>query len=180
MSSYNKVIVMGNLTRDPELRTTPGGTSVTDVTLAVNDNYTDSSGQRQERATFVDITVWGKQAETLCRWKKRGEALLVEGRLQQDKWVDKDTGKNRSKLKVVANNFTFISGGGGGGNRGGGNQGGGGYNNDGNQGGGNRGGGNQGGGYNDGNQGGGYDNQDQGYGAYATDLPSNQSDDVPF
>ncbi|MCZ7608002.1 MAG: single-stranded DNA-binding protein [Planctomycetota bacterium] len=72
MSSFNKVIVMGNLTRTPELRTTPGGTQVTDITLAVNDVFTDSSNQKQERVTFVEITVWGKQAETLCRWKKAG------------------------------------------------------------------------------------------------------------
>ncbi|MCC6465961.1 MAG: single-stranded DNA-binding protein [Planctomycetes bacterium] len=124
MSSFNKVIVMGNLTRDPELRSTPGGTQVTEISLAVNDNYTDSQGQKQERTTFVDITVWGKQAETLCRWKKKGDPLLVEGRLQMDEWNDKQSGEKRKKLKVVATGFTFVgrggSGEGGGGGGGGG------------------------------------------------------------
>lgn len=168
MSSFNKVILMGNLTRTPELRTIPSGTQVTDITLAVNENFTDSSGQKQERTSFVDITVWGKRAEVLCRWKKKGEPLLVEGRLQQDKWVDKETGKNRSKLKVVCDNFTFIGGGGGG-------QGGGGQ-----QGGGNRGNYNQ-GGQQGGQQGGGndYGGGPGGYDDYATSLPNNGGEDEP-
>jgi len=120
MSSFNKVIVMGNLTRDPELRSTPGGSQVTDISLAINDNYTDSQGNKQERVTFVDITFWGKQAETLCRWKKKGDPLLVEGRLQMDEWNDKQSGEKRKKLKVVGTNFTFVgSKGGGGGGEGG-------------------------------------------------------------
>lgn len=165
MSSFNKVIVMGNLTRTPELRTTPGGAQVTDITLAVNDKYKDGQGNWQERTTFVDITVWGKQAETLCRWKKQGDALLVEGRLQQDKWVDKETGKNRTKLKVVANNFSFV--GRGGGDGGGGN--GGNRNNQGNQ-----------GGYNNGGGGGGYSNDSyQGEEQYADSLPGG-GEEPPF
>lgn len=175
MSSFNKVILMGNLTRTPELRTIPSGTQVTDITLAVNETFNDSSGQRQERTSFVDITVWGKRAEVLCRWKKKGDPLLVEGRLQQDKWVDKQSGQNRSKLKVVCDNFTFVGGGGGGqgggGNRGGGNQ---------NQGGGNynQGGGQQGGG---GQQDGGNDfgGGPGGYDDYATSLPNNGGEDEP-
>lgn len=123
MSSFNKVIVMGNLTRTPELRSTPGGTQVCDITVAVNENWTDQSGKQQEKATFVDITCWGKTAELVCRWKKQGDAVLVEGRLQQDKWVDKESGKNRTKLKVVAENVRFVGrgqgdGGGGGGQSG--------------------------------------------------------------
>ena len=114
MSSFNKVIIMGNLTRTPELRTTPGGTPVCDITLALNDKYKDGQGNWQERVNFVDVTCWGKTAELVCRWKKQGESLLIEGRLQQDKWVDKETGKNRSKLKVVASNMTFVGRGGGG------------------------------------------------------------------
>lgn len=108
VSNFNKVILLGNLTRTPELRSTPGGTQVTDITLAVNENYTDSRGDKQERVTFVDITFWGKQAETLCRWKKQGDPLMVEGRLQQDKWNDAKTGEARSKLKVVGIGFVFI------------------------------------------------------------------------
>jgi len=123
MSSFNKVIVMGNMTRDPELRSTPGGTQVTDIALAVNDNWTDAQGNKQERVTFVDITFWGKQAETLCRWKKKGDPLLVEGRLQMDEWTDKQSGEKRKKLKVVGVSFTFV-GRSGGGEGGGGNSGG--------------------------------------------------------
>lgn len=108
MASFNKVVVMGNLTRTPELRSTPGGTHVTDITVAVNENYTDQQGAKHESATFVDCTCWGKTAETVCRWKKQGDAVLVEGRLAQDKWQDKETGKNRTKLKVVAESVTFL------------------------------------------------------------------------
>lgn len=106
MASFNKVIIMGNLTRDPEVRTIPSGQSVCEITLAVNEKFKD-----KENVTFVDITVWGKQAETLARWKKKGEALLVEGRLQMDKWQDKESGQNRSKLKVTCVSFTFVGGG---------------------------------------------------------------------
>jgi len=112
MASFNKVILMGNLTRDPELRSTPGGSQVTDVDLAVNDSYTDSSGNKQERVTFVNITFWGKGAETLCRWKKKGDPLLVEGRLQLDTWTDKESGQKRQRLKVVGSQFTFVGRGG--------------------------------------------------------------------
>lgn len=172
MSSFNKVIVMGNLTRDPELRSTPGGTQVTEISLAVNDNYTDSQGQRQERTTFVDITVWGKQAETLCRWKKKGDPLLVEGRLQMDEWTDKQSGEKRKKLKVVATGFTFVG-------RGGGAEGGGG------NGGGSRGGSNrQQGGRPQGKpaaQGGGdFGGAEGGYDNYATSLPQPEGEEPPF
>lgn len=110
MGSFNKVVLMGNLTRTPELRSTPGGTQVCEVSLAVNENYTDSSGQKQERVSFIDVVFWGKSAEVLCRWKVKGDPLLVEGRLQQDTWTDKETGKNRSKLKVISTQFVFIGG----------------------------------------------------------------------
>jgi single-strand DNA-binding protein len=182
MSSFNKVIVMGNITRTPELRSTPGGQQVTDVTLACNDVWYDQQRNKQERVTFIEVTVWGKQAETLCRWKKKGDPLLVEGRLQQDKWVDKETGKNRSKLKVVCTNFTFVGGGGGGegGGGDGGRQGGRGNYNQGQQrppqgqdydqgGGGYQGGYDEGGG------------QDDNYGDYASQLPpENNQDEPPF
>lgn len=108
MSSYNRVVLMGNLTQTPELREIPGGKHVTDFTLAVNEVYNDSNGNRQENTSFVDITVWGDRAKTLCKYKKQGDALLVEGRLKQDKWEDKETGQKRSKLKVVATDYTFI------------------------------------------------------------------------
>jgi single-strand DNA-binding protein len=189
MASFNKVILMGNLTRDPELRSTPGGAQLAEITLAVNDVYTDKSGAKQERVDFIDITFWGKQAETLCRWKKKGDPLLVEGSLRLDKWQDKETGQNRSKLRVQGQGFTFVGRAGGG--DGGGGGGGGGGNRGGNQGGGgggyNRGGGGgrapQGGG---GNQGGGYDGPppDDNYGGYdggyATSLPEGGGEEPPF
>lgn len=170
MSSFNKVILMGNLTRTPELRSTPGGTQLTDITLAINDNFTDSSGNKQERVTFVDITFWGKQAETLCRWKKQGDPLLVEGSLRQDKWQDKKTGENRTKLKVHGLTFTFVGRAGGGGGGGGG----------------------EGGGSNRGNQRGGkpagqqaqngndYGGSEGGYDDYATSLPPGGGEEPPF
>jgi single-strand DNA-binding protein len=123
MSSFNKVILMGNLTRDPELRSTPGGAQVTEITLAVNDNYTDKQGNKKERVDFIYVTFWGKQAETLSRWKKKGDPLLVEGRLRVDQWDDKESGKKRSALKVQGIGFTFLgrgTGGDGGGGGGGG------------------------------------------------------------
>jgi len=106
--SFNRVTIMGNITRDPEIRTTPGGAVVTEISLAINDAWTDKQGQKQERVTFVEITFWGKAAETLCRWKKKGDPLLVEGRLQQDQWTDKQSGEKRSKLKVVGSSFVFL------------------------------------------------------------------------
>lgn len=177
MSSFNKVIIMGNLTRTPELRSTPGGTQLTDITLAVNDNFTDSSGNKQERVTFVDITFWGKQAETLCRWKKQGDPLLVEGSLRQDKWQDKKTGENRTKLKVHGVSFTFVgrAGGGGGGSEGGG--GGGGSTNRGGQRGGNRPAGQP---SNDAGQGGDFGGSEGGYDDYATSLPPGGGEEPPF
>jgi len=113
MASFNKVILMGNLTRDPELRSTPGGAQLTEIGLAVNDVYTDKQGNKQERVDFINVTFWGKQAETLTRWKKKGDPLLIEGRLRMDQWDDKETGKKRSALKVQGFGFTFLGRGGG-------------------------------------------------------------------
>lgn len=185
MASFNKVVLMGNLTRTPELRSTPGGTQVTELSLAINDYFNDSQGNRQERTTFVEVTVWGRMAETVCRWKKQGDPVLVEGRLQQDTWVDKETGKNRSKLKVVAAGVTFVGRGGGeGGNGGGDQQSGGGRR--GNYGGGQRGG--QQGGHSGGPQGnaqggenyGGYGGGQGGYDDYATSFSGQGEGEPPF
>ncbi len=173
MSSFNKVIIMGNLTRTPELRSTPGGAQVTDITLAINDVFTDSSGTKQERVNFVDVTFWGKQAETLCRWKKQGDPLLVEGALRQDKWVDKQSGQNRSKLKVQGLQFTFVGRAGGGDGGGGGGGGGRGQNrNQGNQ----RGNGapQQNASQED------YGGGQGGYDDYATSLPNDGQEEPPF
>jgi single-strand DNA-binding protein len=108
MASFNKVIIAGNLTRDPELRYTPKGTAVTRITLAVNRNYQDESGQRKEEVSFVDVDVWGRQAETIAQYMRKGRPLLVEGRLKQDTWEDKNTKQKQSKLKVVLEGFSFI------------------------------------------------------------------------
>jgi len=137
MSSFNKVILMGNLTRDPQVRYTPSGSAVTELGLAVNRTWFDKqTNSKKEDTTFVDVTVWGRTAEVAGEYLSKGRPVLIEGRLQLDQWQDKESGQNRSKLKVVCDNMTMLSSGGsgGGGQRGGG---GGGYQgNQGNQGGG--------------------------------------------
>lgn len=109
MPSLNKVQLMGNLTRDPELRYTPKGMAVTDIGLAVNRKYKVENETREE-VTFVDVTFWGKQAEVICQWMKKGRPLYVEGRLQQDSWDDKQTGKKMYKMRVVGEDFQFLGG----------------------------------------------------------------------
>jgi single-strand DNA-binding protein len=117
MANLNKVMLMGNITREIELRYTPKGTAVADIGLAVNRVRTGESGERIEETTFVDITLWGRTAEVVHQYAGKGQPLFVEGRLQMDTWVDKTTGGNRSKLKVVADNIQLMGakGGGGGG-----------------------------------------------------------------
>jgi single-strand DNA-binding protein len=110
MASYNKVLLLGNLTRDPEMRVTPKGTAVCQFGLAVNRQFKDDSGQMREEVTFVDLEAWGKQAETIAKYMTKGRPLFVEGRLKFDQWDDKATGQKRSKLKVVVENFQFIGG----------------------------------------------------------------------
>ena len=99
---------MGNLTRDPEMRTTPTGTSVCQFGMAVNRIYNNSNGERQEETTFVDIEAWGRQAETISKYVSKGRPLSVEGRLKLDTWENKE-GEKRSRMKVVMENFQFIS-----------------------------------------------------------------------
>src|ERR1700739_1739304 len=115
MASFNKVILAGNLTRDPELRYTPKGTAVARITLAVNRNFTGEGGEKKEEVSFVDVDVWGRQAEVISQYMKKGRPLLVEGRLKQDTWEDKNTKQKQSKLKVVLESFSFLDSG----NRGG-------------------------------------------------------------
>ncbi|NLT71845.1 MAG: single-stranded DNA-binding protein [Verrucomicrobiaceae bacterium] len=118
MPNLNKVQLMGNLTRDPEVRYTPKGTAVTDIGLAINRNFSSDDGERREETTFVDITFWGRLAEVIGEYMKKGRPIYVEGRLQLDTWEDKTTGQQRSRLKVVGENFQFLGGredGGGGG-----------------------------------------------------------------
>lgn len=184
--SFNKVILMGNLVKDPELRYTPQGTAVTDITLAINDPRARGAqgGNAQDRnqtATFVDVTVWERSAEVICEYMRKGRPLLIEGRLAMDSWDDKETGKKMRKLKVIATGFQFVDSGRDGGEGEGGFSGGssGGYS------GGVRGGreGGQGG------QGGGYNRpqqsrpaqqrpqQDDDFGGFPSD---NAGDDIPF
>ncbi|MGH7980468.1 MAG: single-stranded DNA-binding protein [Limisphaerales bacterium] len=112
MANFNKVILAGNLTRDPELRYTPKGTAVARITLAVNRTFTSGeSGEKREEVTFVDVDVWSKQAEVISQYVKKGQPLLVEGRLKQDSWEDKNTKQKMSKLKVVLESFSFLTSG---------------------------------------------------------------------
>jgi len=111
MASFNKVILAGNLTRDPELRYTPKGTAVAKITLAVNRVYTaGEGGEKKEEVSFVDVEAWGRQAEVIGQYMKKGKPFLVEGRLKQDTWEDKNTKQKVSKLKVVLESFSFIDG----------------------------------------------------------------------
>jgi single-strand DNA-binding protein len=121
MASYNRVVLVGNLTRDPELRYVASGTAVTDVGLAVNDRRKNASGEWVDETTFVDITLWGRQAEVACEYLSKGSSCLIEGRLKLDSW-EKD-GQKFSKLKVIGERMQMLggkggSGGGGGGSRG--------------------------------------------------------------
>jgi len=108
MSSVNKVILIGNLTRDPEVRYTPKGKAVADIGLAMNRTWNDDQGQKQEEVTFVDITIFGPQAEACGKFLTKGRQVYVEGRLKLDQWQDKQSGQNRSKLKIVADQVTFL------------------------------------------------------------------------
>jgi single-strand DNA-binding protein len=181
MASLNKVMLIGNLTRDPELRYTPKGMAVTDIGLAVNRTY-QVENERREEVTFIDVTFWGKAAEVIAQYMKKGRPIYVEGRLRLDSWDDKQTGQKRSRLTVTGEEFQFLGsreGAGGGGGEGGNYEGGGG----GNQ----RGGGNYGGGGGSGNYGGGGGNYGGGGGnyggggggGYSQNRPSQQSQRPP-
>ena len=110
MANFNKVIIAGNLTRDPELRYTPKGTAVARFTLAVNRTHTSETGEKKEEVSFIDVDAWGRQAEVVAQYLKKGRPFLVEGRLKQDTWEDKNTHQKQSKLKVVLESFCFIDG----------------------------------------------------------------------
>ena len=116
-ASYNKVFLLGNLTRDPEVRYTPKGSAVADLGIAVNRQYTLDSGEKREEVTFVDVTFWGRTAEVAGEYLKKGRSVFIEGRLQLDTWDDKQSGQKRSKLKVIGEMMQMLGGrpGGGGG-----------------------------------------------------------------
>ena len=107
MANLIKVFLIGNLTRDPELRVTPKGTAVCSFGMAVNRTYRDEGGNTHEETTFVDIEAWGRQGETISKYLSKGRSVMIEGRLRFDSWESK-TGEKRSKLKVVADNFQFM------------------------------------------------------------------------
>ena len=108
MAGFNKVILIGNLTRDPELRYTPQGTAVADLRLAVTTVRGKSGSERKEETLFIDCTVWERQAETCSEYLSKGRPVLVEGRLIEDKWQDKETGEQRSRIKVYVQSVQFL------------------------------------------------------------------------
>jgi len=108
MANLNKVMLIGNLTRDPEIRHTPKGTAVAELGLAINREWKDESGNKQSDVTFLDVTLWGRQAEVAQQYLTKGKPVYIEGRLQLETWDDKETGKKRSKLKIVGENMQFL------------------------------------------------------------------------
>src|SRR4051812_4667708 len=123
MPALNKVLLMGNLTRDPELRVTPKATPISQFPPAINRQFKMESGETREEVTYIDVEAWGKQGETIAKYVTKGRPLYVEGRLRLDQWEDKNTKEKRSRMKVVLEQFQFLGdsrGGGGGGGGGGG------------------------------------------------------------
>lgn len=120
MASFNKVILLGNLTRDPQVKYTPSGSAVAEIGLAVNRYWFDKQANtRREETTFVDVTLWGREAEVAGEYLAKGRPVLIEGRLQLDTWDDKQTGQKRSKLRVVGERMQMLGGRGEGGGGGG-------------------------------------------------------------
>ena len=108
---FSKAIIMGNLTRDPEMRSTPSGAQVCGFSVAVNRTFKDSSGQQQEAVSFIDCSAWGKAGEIIAQYAKKGSGIMVSGRLDQRSWEDKE-GQKRSRVEIVVEDFNFIGGGG--------------------------------------------------------------------
>ena len=120
MASFNKVILMGNLTRDPELRYTPKGTAIAKIGVAVNRVWTNEAGEKKEEVTFVDVDIFGRTAENVGQYMRTGRPILIEGRLKLDQWDDKQTGQKKSRMGVVAETVQFLGGAPGAGEGGGG------------------------------------------------------------
>ena len=106
--SFNKVVILGNLTRDPELRTLSSGTSIARLSVAVNRAFTDKAGAKKEEVTFVEVDSFGKTAEVIAKFFSKGKPILIEGRLKLDQWDDKTTGEKKSRLGVVLETFSFV------------------------------------------------------------------------
>lgn len=184
MANLNKVMIIGNLTADPEVRTTPRGNSVAELRLAVNRiSSGPNEGERREETTFLDVTCWGRTAEIAGQYLAKGRPVFIEGRLQQDTWEDKQTGQRRSKIRIVAENMQLLGSRGDGGGQ---QQGGGSYqqrsnsygNNGGYSNGGNYGGGQ--GGYSQGGNYGGYQQQRPQQQTPPPPMPAEEDDDIPF
>jgi len=110
MPNFCRAIVVGHLTKDPELRYIPNGSAVCDFSVAVNRNWTDKAGKKNEKVSFFDCIAWAKTAELLAQYMKKGGAILIDGYLEQDRWEDKESGQKRSKVKVVAERIQFLGG----------------------------------------------------------------------
>lgn len=108
MRGFSKAIIAGNVTRDPEMRTTTSGSQVCSFAIAVNRSYKDSSGAQQDQVSYIDCVAWGKSAEIICQYIKKGSPLLVSGRLEQRSWDDKSSGQKRSRTEIVIEDFSFI------------------------------------------------------------------------
>jgi single-strand DNA-binding protein len=108
MASFNKVILLGNLTRDPEIRYTPKGSAVCDLGIAVNRQYTLDSGEKREEVTYVDVVLWARLAEIAGEYLKKGRPVFIEGRLQMDSWEDKQSGQKRTKLRVIGETMQLL------------------------------------------------------------------------
>lgn len=108
MRGFSKAIITGNLTRDPELRTTPNGASVCSFSVAVNRVYKDANGEQREDVSFIDCSAWGKLGEMIHQYAKKGSGVLVSGRLDQRSWEDKTTGQKRSRVEIVVEDFNFA------------------------------------------------------------------------
>lgn len=108
MSSYNRVTLIGNLTQDPELKHTKSGRAVGEISLALNRTWTTDKGEKKEDVTFVEVILWGRDAENAASYLKKGRSVLVEGRLQMDSWTDSQSGQSRSKLRIVADSLQFL------------------------------------------------------------------------
>jgi single-strand DNA-binding protein len=108
MANLNRVLLIGNLTRDPEIRYTPKGTAVAEIGIAINRVFSGEDGEKREEVTFVDVTLWSRLAELAEQYLKKGRPVFIEGRLQLDSWDDKQTGQKRSRLRVIAENLQFL------------------------------------------------------------------------
>jgi single-strand DNA-binding protein len=120
MASFNRVILMGNLTRDPEVRQAQNGTYIVKAGIAVNERMPDGQGGWKDEPSFFDVVIFGKRGEAFSRFMRKGSSVLIEGKLRQGRWQDRETGQNRSKIEVIADNWEFAGGGREGGQGGGG------------------------------------------------------------